>query len=87
MQERYPYIRFLIASAEMLAAAVAGVVFLGGTVGACSRGGWTGLVSFLLVVVVTGLAWTLTMAAIECLAVLLSIEEHTRAPRATRPEP
>jgi len=83
MEERYPFIRFVIDAAQVIAGAVALVVLLGGTVHSCHRGGFLGLMSFLMALVIAAFAYAIVMIKIEFLRVFLDIESHTR--QATRP--
>ena len=78
MEDRYPYLRFVIGAAQLLAGAVAAIVFLGGTISACSRGGFAGFVAFLLWAGAAGVMWTAVMAWIESIQLFLDLEEHAR---------
>jgi hypothetical protein len=78
MEERYPYLRFVIGAAQLLAGAVAAVVILGGTLRACHFGGFGGVVALLAAVIIASVAWIATMATIESIQLFLDIEQHTR---------
>jgi hypothetical protein len=78
MEERYPYIRFVIDAAQIIAGAVALIVFLGGTVSACHRGGFGGFVGFVIAIAVAGVVYVAVMVQLETLRVLLDIESGTR---------
>jgi hypothetical protein len=79
MEERYPFIRFVTGSAEMVAGAVALVLFLGGTMAACEQGGFGGFVSFVLTLLVAGLASVAAMVAVELMRLFLDIREQLGA--------
>jgi hypothetical protein len=76
MEDRYPFIRSVTGAAEIVAGAVALVLFLGGTMAACEQGGFGGFVSFVLTLLVAGLAYGAAMVAVECLRLLLDIRER-----------
>jgi hypothetical protein len=78
MQERYPYIRFVVGMSQQLASAIAVIVLFGGTLRSCEVGGFSGFVSFVLTVFVAGVAYVSTMVSVESLRVFLDIEESTR---------
>jgi len=80
MEERYPYIRFVVGAAPAVAGAVAFLLFMSGTLSACERGGFGGFVSFVVGVVVAGVGYIAAMVGVESLQVFLDIEEHTRHP-------
>jgi hypothetical protein len=76
MEERYPFIRSVTGTAEIVAGAIALIVFLGGTMAACEQGGFGGFVSFVLTLLVTGLAYVAAMVTIESLRLRLNIAEQ-----------
>lgn len=76
MEDRYPFIRSATGAAEMVAGAVALVLFLGGTMAACEQGGFGGFVSFVLTLLVAGLAYVAAMIVVECLRLFLDIRER-----------
>jgi hypothetical protein len=78
MDERYPYIRFVIDTAQLIAGAVALVILLGGTAASCHHGGIGGLLEFLLTAAVAGLAYVAVMVRIDALRVLLDVERALR---------
>ena len=78
MGERYPYIHFVIDAGQLIAAVLALCVFLGGWLSSCHRGGFGGLLAFLLTVAVATLVYIGVMVQIELLRLLLDIEESTR---------
>ena len=78
MEERYPFIRFVIDAAPFLAGAVALIVLLGGTLSACRNGGVGGFIGFLLVVGLAAVVYVAVMVRVESLRVLLDIENNTR---------
>jgi hypothetical protein len=78
MEDRYPFIRFVIDAAQFIAGAVALIIVLGGTASACSQGGFGGFIWFLITLAVAVGAYVLVMACIDLLRVLLDIESSTR---------
>jgi hypothetical protein len=78
MEERYPYIRFVIDAGQVIAAALAVIVLLGGTMNACSQGGFAGFLSFAITIVVACVAYVAVMVHIEVLRAFLDIESNTR---------
>jgi len=86
MEDRYPFIRFVIDAAQFIAGAVALIIVLGGTASACSQGGFGGFVWFLITLAVAVGAYVLVMARIDVLRVLLDIESSTRDLLAVRRE-
>ncbi len=78
MEDRYPYIRFVIDSAQVIAAAVAAVMFLSGTTSSCQYGGFGGFVSFLVTLAVAAIAYVVTMVCVEALRLFMDIESSTR---------
>ena len=78
MEDRYPYIRFVIGSAKMVAGAVALILFFGGTSAACDQGGLGGFISFIVTLIVVGVGYVATMVWVESLRVFLDMEENTR---------
>lgn len=78
MQERYPYIRFVVGIAQQLAAAIAVIVLFGGLLRSCEIGGFSGFVSFVFTLFVAGIAYVATMVSVESLRVFLDIEENAR---------
>lgn len=81
MEDRYPYIRFVIDAAQLIAGAVAVMIALGGAVSSCHQGGFGGVFSFLLTMAFAAVAYVVVMVKIEVLRVLLDIEHTARAPR------
>ena len=87
MEDRYPYIRFVIDAAQPIAGAVALIVLLAGGVNSCHHGGFFGgLVSFLITVAFAAVAYVVVMVKIEVLRVLLDLEQTTRQSRSS-PQP
>jgi hypothetical protein len=84
MDERYPYLRFVVDAAQVIAGVVAVIVFLGGTLSACRHGGFGGLVSFGITALTACLVYVAIMVQIEVLRVFLDIESATRQLLATR---
>ena len=78
MEDRYPYIRFVIDAAQVIAGAVAFIVLLGGIVSSCGRGGFGGFVSFLVTVVTACVVYVAVMIQVEMLRVFLDIEGTAR---------
>lgn len=78
MEERYPYIRLVIDAAQVIAGAVALIVFLGGTVSACQRGGVGGFLGFVIAILVAGVAYVAVMVQLETLRLFVDIESGTR---------
>ena len=78
MDDRYPFIRFVIDAAQAIAGAVAVIVLLGGTLSACRNGGFGGLVSFVFTLGIAGFVYVAVMVRIESLQVLLDIEGTLR---------
>ncbi len=78
MEERYPFVRFVIDAAQVIAGAIALIVLLGGTVSACGHGGFGGFVGFLIAVAVAGVVYVAVMVKVELMRALLDIESTTR---------
>jgi hypothetical protein len=78
MGERYPYIRFVVSIAQMLAGTIGVVVLLGGMVTSCRMGGIAGFFQFFVSVAMAGVAYVGAMLWVESLQVFLDIEAHTR---------
>ena len=88
MNDRYPYLRFVIDAANVIAGAVAAVIFLSGTVHSCHHGGFPGFISFLITIGIAVIAYVVVMVKLEVLRVLLDIERSTRqAHAASRADP
>jgi uncharacterized membrane protein len=85
MDDRYPYIRFVIDAAHVIAGAVAAVVFLSGTVCSCGHGGFGGFISFVVTIILAAVAFVAMMVWIESLRLFVDLEETTR--RAAAPPP
>jgi nitric oxide reductase large subunit len=85
MDDRYPYLRFVIDAAQVIAVAVAVIVLLGGTMRSCHHGGFVGLVSFLITIGIAAAAYVVVMIKLEVLRLLLDIERNTRAHHASAP--
>ena len=79
MEDRYPYIRFVIDAAQLIAGAIALIVVLGGTVNSCHHGGFGGVVSFVITLAFAAVVYVVVMVKIEVLRVLLDIEQTTRS--------
>jgi len=78
MRERYPYIQFIIDAAQIIAAALAVIIFIGGTVSSCAQGGFGGVFSFLVTILLAAAVYVVVMVRIEALRVFLDIESATR---------
>jgi Ni/Fe-hydrogenase subunit HybB-like protein len=88
MNDRYPYLRFVLDAAQVIAGAIAVIILFGGTLRSCHFGGFHGFVSFLITIGIAAIAYVIVMVKLEVLRVLLDIEQHTRqAAAAARPEP
>ncbi len=89
MEERYPFVRFVIDAAQVIAGAIALIVLLGGTVSACGHGGLGGFIGFLIAVAVAGVVYVAVMVKVELMRALLDIESTTRQQLAAsrQPEP
>jgi hypothetical protein len=87
MDDRYPYIRFVIDAAHVIAGAVAAIVFLSGTLSSCQHGGFGGFIAFVVTVVLTAVAFVAMMVWIESLRLFVDIEETTRRSAAQPPAP
>jgi hypothetical protein len=85
MEDRYPYIRFVIDAAQLIAGAVALIILLAGLLNSCHHGGFGGVVSFVITVAFAAVAYVVVMVKIEVLRVLLDIEQTTRQSRSTAP--
>jgi len=82
MEDRYPYIRFVIDAAQLIAGAIAVIIVLSGAVSSCHQGGFGGVFSFLITLALAAVAYVVIMVKIEVLRVILDIEQTTRqAPR------
>lgn len=84
MNDRYPYIRFVVDAAQVIAGALALIILLSGTVRACSAGG-AGFWGFVVAVVFAVAAYVVVMVKLEVLRVLLDIEKSTRQAQAPPP--
>src|ERR1043166_3316639 len=82
MEKRYPFIRFVIDAAQVIAGAAALIVLLGGTVNSCHHGGFGGFLSFLVTIGVAAIVYVAVMIKIEALRVFLDIESSLRQSRA-----
>ena len=78
LNDRYPYVRFVVDAAPFIAGGIALITFLAGTLRACGHGGFGGLVGFLVSAVVACIVYVVVMVKIEILQVLLDIEGGTR---------
>jgi len=78
MEDRYPYIRFVIDAAQLIAGAVALIIVLSGTVCSCHHGGFGGVFYFLIALAFAAIAYVVVMVKIEVLRVFLDIEQTTR---------
>jgi len=78
MEERYPYLRFVIDSAQAMAGVIAAVVLLGGIAESCRVGGFGGVAQFVVTIVVAAVAYVATMVWVEVARVFLDIEDNTR---------
>ncbi len=87
MEDRYPFIRFVIDAGQVIAGAVAVICLLCGTLSACSHGGFGGFVSFVIAIVVAGVVYVAVMIQVEVLRVFLDIEGTTRQLLATSRQP
>ena len=86
MDDRYPYLRFVIDAAQLIAGAVAVIIVFAGLLSSCHHGGFGGVVSFLVTLAFAGVAYVIVMVKIEVLRVLLDIEQSMRqAPRGQQP--
>jgi len=85
MEDRYPYIRFVIDAAQLIAGAIAVLIVLGGAVSSCHHGGFGGVWSFLMSLALAAVAYVVVMVKIEVLRVLLDIEQTTRHTQTPRP--
>ena len=89
MDDRYPYLRFVIDAANVIAGALAAVIFLSGTMHSCQHGGFSGFLSFLMTIAIAAVAYVVVMVKLEVLRLLLDIERSARqaqaAPRADPP--
>ena len=83
MEDRYPYLRFVIDAAQLIAGAVAVIIVLAGTLSSCHQGGFGGVFSFLITLAFAAVAYVVVMVKIEVLRVLSDIEQTTR--QASRP--
>ena len=84
MEDRYPYIRFIIDAAQLIAGAIALLIVLGGTICSCHQGGFGGVFSFLITLACAAVAYVVVMVKIEVLRVILDIEQTTRQAQAPR---
>ena len=87
LNDRYPYVRFVVDAAPFIAGGTALIAFLGGTARACAHGGFGGLVGFVLSAVVACIVYVVVMVKIEILHLLLDIEGGTRRLQAAPPPP
>ena len=82
MNDRYPYLRFLVDASQAIAGAVAAIVLLGGTLQSCGHGFFGGLLHLLATVGIAGIAYVVVMAKLELVRLLLDVESSTRQLRA-----
>ena len=87
MEERYPYIRFVIDAAQVIAAAVAVITLLSGTACSCHQGGFGGFFSFVVTILIAAATYVAVMVCIESLRVFLDIENSTRQALAAQRPP
>jgi Ni/Fe-hydrogenase subunit HybB-like protein len=88
MNDRYPYLRFVIDAAQVIAGAVAVIIFVGGTLRSCHVGGFPGFFAFLITIGIAAVAYVIVMVKLEVLRVLLDLERNTRQlPAAQHPDP
>ena len=85
MEDRYPYIRFVIDAAHLIAGAVAVIIVLGGAVSSCHHGGFGGVFSFLITLALAAVVYVAVMVKIEVLRVILDIEQAARQAQGARP--
>ena len=85
MDDRYPYIRFVIDAAHLIAGAVAAIIALAGLFSSCHHGGFGGIFSFLITLAIAAVAYVVVMVKIEVLRVILDIEQTTRQTPSARP--
>lgn len=86
MEDRYPYIRFVIDAAQLIAGAVGVVILLGGTISSCHHGGVSGFISFVLTVIIAAVAYIIAMVEIEVLKIFVDVESNTRQTLAAQRE-
>ncbi|MFQ5667001.1 MAG: hypothetical protein ACE5I7_11285 [Candidatus Binatia bacterium] len=87
MEERYPYIRFVLDAAQLIAGAVGVIILLSGLISSCHHGGFGGFVAFLITLAIAGVAYVAVMVWIESLRVFLDIESSTRRLLDNPPQP
>ncbi len=86
MEERYPYLRFVIDAGQVIAGLVAVIVLLSGTVSSCHHGLFGGLLSLVITVLVALIAYVSVMVHVELLRAFLDVESNTRQLLAARRE-
>ena len=67
MEDRYPYLRFVIDAAQLIAGAVAVIIVLSGAVSSCHHGGFGGVFSFLITVAFAAVRRTVSVPKTQCL--------------------
>jgi hypothetical protein len=87
MEERYPYIRFIIDAAQAIGGAVGVIILVSGTISSCHHGGFAGFMGFLVAIAVAGLGYIGVMVSIESLRVMVDIESALRQREADKRPP
>jgi predicted lipid-binding transport protein (Tim44 family) len=78
MEERYPYMRFVIGAAQPIAGTAAALFALGGLMRACRFGGFGGFVSFVLTLLIAVVIYVTIHVWIESLRLFIDIERNSR---------
>jgi hypothetical protein len=78
MEERYPYMRFVIGAAQPIAGVSAALLALGGLFRACHFGGFGGFVSFIVTLIFVAIVYVAIQVWIESLRVFVDIERNSR---------
>ena len=78
MEDRYPYMRWVINAAQPIGGVAAALTLLSGTMRACSRGGFPGFVHFIFVLLFAAVIYVAIQVWLESLRVLVDIEQNSR---------
>jgi hypothetical protein len=78
MEERYPYMRFVINAAQPIAGICAALLGFGGLLRACRIGGFGGIMSFAVTLMFVAIVYVAIQVYFESLRVFLDIEHNTR---------
>lgn len=78
MEERYPYMRFVVGAAQPIAATASALFAFGGLIRACRFGGFGGFVSFVVALLIALVIYVAIHVWIESLRLFMDIERNSR---------